>query len=97
VADVKIHPGAESDYEDGLFWYFDRSVEAADRFESAFDEAIEAIRSSPAMFPFCDDAHRFVLLKRYPYRLVYRWDGETVHVIAVAHMKRRPGYWSDRS
>ena len=61
-----------------------------------FDEAIEAIRSQPALFPLCDNLHRFVSLKRYPYSLIYRWDGHVARVIAVAHAKRRPGPWSDR-
>ena len=97
MAEVKLHPRAEAEFEDALDWYLDRSVEAAGRFQTALDEAIEAIGSQPAMFPLCDGLHRFILLKRYPYRLVYRWDGDTVHVIAVVHTRRRSGYWSGRS
>ena len=77
--------------------YLDRSPQAAERFETAFDETIEAIRSHPTMFPLCDNLHRFVTLKRYSYSLVYRVDGDTAIVIAVAHSKRRPGYWSGRA
>jgi plasmid stabilization system protein ParE len=88
---------AETEYEHALAWYLDRSPQAAERFEAAFDEAVEAIRRNPAMFPLCDDMHRFVLLKRYPYSLVYRLDGDAACVIAVAHTKRRRDYWSSRS
>jgi plasmid stabilization system protein ParE len=72
VAEVTIHPEAEAEYEHAFAWYLDRSPQAARRFETAFDEAIEAVRSYPTTFPLCDDIHRFVLLKRYPYSLVYR-------------------------
>lgn len=95
--EVAIHPAAEAEYEYALGWYLDRSQEAALRFEVAFGEAIEAIRAHPTTFPMCDGIHRFVLLKRYPYSLVYRTDGDSTRVIALAHSKRRPGYWSNRA
>jgi plasmid stabilization system protein ParE len=96
VAEVTIHPVAEAEYEDALGWYLGQSPQAAERFETAFDDAIEAIRSHPAMYPRCDDIHRFVLLNRFPYSLIYRLDGDAARVIAVAHTKRQPGDWSDR-
>ena len=32
----------------------------------------------------------------FPYRVVYFVAGEQLVVVAVAHTKRRPGYWRDR-
>jgi plasmid stabilization system protein ParE len=72
MAEVAIHPAAEAEYEQALQWYLARSPQAAGRFETAFDEAIESIGSHPALFPLCDDRHRFITLRRYPYRLIYR-------------------------
>ena len=97
MAEVTVHPEAESEYERALAWYLERSPRAAERFEAAFDEAVAAICSDPTMYPLCDGVHRFVLLKRYPYSLVYRLDGDAARVIAVPHSKRRPGYWSSRA
>lgn len=97
MAEVKIHPLAEAEYEYALGWYFDRSIQASEGFEAAFNTAVEAVASRPGMYPLCDDIHHHIMLNRYPYRIVYRWDGETVHVLAVAHTKRRLNYWSDRS
>lgn len=97
MAEVTIHPAAEADDEQAPAWYLERSPQAAKRFEMAFDEAVEDIRSHPALFPLCDDLHRFVLLKRYPYSLIYKWDGVEARVIAVAHSKRRPDSWSGRA
>ena len=97
MAEVGIHPAAEAEYEQALGWYLDRSPQAAARFEAAFDEAIEAIRSQPAMFPRCDEVHRYVLLRRFPYSLIYRVEGDAATVLAVAHSKRRTDYWSGRT
>jgi len=35
-------------------------------------------------------------LKRFPYSLVFRDEPEYILVIAVAHHRRRSGYWSRR-
>jgi hypothetical protein len=35
-------------------------------------------------------------LKRFPFALLYRVDGERLRIIAVAHRRQRPGYWSRR-
>jgi plasmid stabilization system protein ParE len=97
VAEVTIHPTAEAEYEQALGWYLDRSPQAAARFEVAFEEALEAIRSHPSMFPRCDEIHRYVLLNRFPYSLIDRIDGDVARILAVAHSRRRTGYWSSRA
>lgn len=37
-----------------------------------------------------------VFLDRFPYAVVYFVDGETVHVVAVEALRKRPGYWRKR-
>jgi toxin ParE1/3/4 len=34
---------------------------------------------------------------RFPYTVIYRRLGDDVRVLAVAHQRRRPGYWARRS
>ena len=97
MADVQIGEEAEAEYTEALAWYQARSARAADGFETAFAATVERIGQSPEQFPPCDEeGYRFALLERYPYSLIYRIRGETVQVIAVAHARRKPGYWSRR-
>lgn len=39
--------------------------------------------------------HRFPL-RQFPFALIYRIDGQQLRILAVAHRRRRPGYWSQR-
>lgn len=39
---------------------------------------------------------RRALLPRFPYTLIFIDMGAEVRVIAVAHVKREPGYWLER-
>jgi plasmid stabilization system protein ParE len=97
MADVSIHSDAEAEYEAALAWYLARSVRAAAGFEEAFERALESIAANPYLHPLCDDRHRFCVLRRYPYSVIYRVDGDQVRVVAVAHSRRLPGYWSGRT
>lgn len=97
MAEVRIGEEAEAEYTEALAWYHARSAPAAAGFEAAVSVALERIGESPEQFPTCDDeGYRFAMLKRYPYSLIYRIIGEVAQVVAVAHARRRPGYWSGR-
>ena len=43
-----------------------------------------------------EPAVRSRAVDKFPYRVVYFVADELVIVLAVAHEKRRPGYWRDR-
>lgn len=74
-----------------------RIANAAEGFEVEFEQALEAIAKHPDRYPLCDDRHRFFLLKRYPFQIIYREiSDDRWLVVAVAHTSRRPGYWLDR-
>jgi hypothetical protein len=44
-----------------------------------------------------DDQIRRVLVSRFPYEIVYRLRPAEIVIVAIAHLKRRPGYWKNRS
>jgi len=96
VVELLFHPEADAEYSAGVRWYDDRSPHAAFRFETEVDHVLELICADPAMFPLYDEVHRFALVRRFPYSVVYRFLSGQLYVIAVAHSSRRPGYWQDR-
>ena len=92
-----IAEAAEEEYAESLKWYAERSLRAAEGFEAAFEQALESIAARPERYPLCDDRHRFFLLKRYPFQIIYRRASEDRWlVVALAHTSRRPGYWRNR-
>ena len=97
MAEIQIHEAAEAEYEEALERYFVRSARTAERFEKAVTAALDKIRDNPLLFGECDDHHRFCLLKRFPYSILFRVEGEQVYVIALAHAHRKPAYWADRT
>ena len=63
------------------------------RFTAAVEEATSRALAFPlAGFPFGSGTRR-VLLKDFPFSLVYRPERNGILVVAVAPQAKRPGYW----
>ena len=96
MANVVVCSAAEIDYTESLTWYAKQSDVAANDFDMEFDRALSTISDDPKRFPMCDMRHRFFLLRRFPFRIIYRIVSDDIVVIAVAHSSRSQDYWSDR-
>lgn len=91
-----FHPEAEAEYLHAFKWYEARSSRAALRFEAQVEDVLARIAATPDFFPRYDDTHRFAIVRRFPYSVVYQKVSDRLYVIAVAHSSRSPGYWQDR-
>ena len=97
MIEVVIASAAEEDFAEALTWYAERSIPAAEGFEAEFERALETMAAAPKRFPCCDDEHRFYLMRRYPFEVIFREESdERVVVIAVARAKRELRFWEDR-
>ncbi len=65
-------------------------------FVAAIDDAINAIVADPSRFPRLDNDVRSCSVYRYPFRVVFYEESERIVILAIAHAKRRPGYWRRR-
>jgi plasmid stabilization system protein ParE len=88
--------GARLDFDESFDWYAVRSTQAAVRFAASVDVALAEIAANPHQFASRDGVHRECPLKSFPFRVVYRLAQNRILVVAIAHAKRRPGYWSQR-
>jgi plasmid stabilization system protein ParE len=93
---VEYLPDAHRDFDESFDWYAARSTQAALSFAEAVDAALSAVAADPERFLAVDDRHRECRLRRFPFRIVYRVVNDRVLVVAIAHAKRRPGYWGGR-
>jgi plasmid stabilization system protein ParE len=96
VAEALFHPEAQAEYDCALGCYQARSVRSAARFEAEVERLLELMKAHPDMFPLYDDEHRFAVLRRFPYRLVYQVQSDRVYIVAVAHSGRSAAYWQGR-
>jgi plasmid stabilization system protein ParE len=94
---VDYLPGARCDFDESFDWYSARSTRAAMNFVNAVDAALAAVAANPLRFAAVDDVHRECAVRRFPFRIIYRIVGDRIVVVAVAHAKRRPGFWKSRT
>ena len=94
---VSFHPAAAAEVERAQAWDEERSVFAAAGFLQELTRAVQRIRSAPERYPAEAHGTRRILLDPYPFSVVYLIRGDELVIIAVAHHKRRPGYWADRA
>lgn len=93
---VEFHPAALREVEDAQAWYEERSLLAASAFLRELSIAVQRIRQAPQRYPAAEGDTRRILLDRFPFTIHYRVRSDLVNIVAVAHQKRRPGYWSSR-
>lgn len=93
----RLHAEAERDYLNALDWYRNQSFPAAERFEDVFWHAIQTIEDAPQRWPVYFSNFRRYTLRDFPFSIVYREEPSRTFVLAVAHGRRRPGYWMDRA
>jgi toxin ParE1/3/4 len=94
---VVFHPEALAEAEAAAAWYADRSKRAAEIFISEIDRAISSIREAPNRWLIYIGGTRRFLLRRFPFSVVYRETADQIQIVAIAHARRRPGYWKGRS
>ena len=93
---VVLSPAAEEEVREAFRWYADRSSVAANSFRAEVTAAIDELRDSAPQWQVSETGARRYLLKHFPYSIYYDFNSTTVTVLAVAHHRRRPGYWRRR-
>jgi len=93
---IVFHPEAVEEAEGAAHWYRNRSPRAAARFVEEINQVIERILAAPQRWPLGSGGTRKIKLPCFPFIIVYRESNHAIQVLAVAHCRRRPGYWKDR-
>lgn len=94
---VELHPEARAELREARRWYYERSPLSAFAFADEVDRAVSRIREAPNQFPLADHVTRRLVLRRFPFTVFYRARENEIVIVAVAHQKRRPGYWKQRA
>lgn len=81
--------------EASLF-YEARSEGLGLEFLDGVQRLIELVREHPKLGQSVLGGFRRVVLRRFPFSLIYSEERNEIVIIAVAHAKRRPGYWRGR-
>ena len=98
---IRFEDEADAEYRHAGRWYEGRraglGLEFFDAVDATVSQIVELPRSGervphlPAELPV-----RRVAVKRFPYHVVYLETPPEIRILAVAHDRRKPGYWKGR-
>lgn len=89
---IEYHPETITDLNEAVEFYNKRQAQLGDNFREEVYAAISRLQANPLMFKKAEGFRR-VLLKRYPYSVVYRViDQHTLRILIIRHHRRRPEY-----
>lgn len=66
------------------------------RFRYLIESATKKISETPFIYRTLKAPFRRYLLQKFPYSIFYSIEPDHIRIVAVAHNKCRPGYWSKR-
>lgn len=93
---LRFNPLAEAELQDAASWYDERVGGLGARFIAAVRHRAGEILEAPQRWPVIRGVRR-VLVGPYPYAIIYREiSDDEIEIVAVAHLKRRQGYWAQR-
>ena len=89
-------PPAQAELLDGISYYLAINTELGLRFEQAVADAVRSAVAHPERgAPRSKNTCRW-LVKGFPFGIIYRASEVEVLVVAVAHQRKQPEYWSQR-
>ena len=93
---VVLQTDAETEIEEATIWYEQRRTGLGLEFVAALDRSMLDIGENPKRFPVWTPPWRRAILRRFPFVIFFEVEKNQVVIMAVAHAKRRPGYWVAR-
>lgn len=93
-----FHPAAEAELLESIAFYDAKSKGLGVAFLSEFEQTILSIYQSPKTYQIerIPDIRR-ALLSKFPFSIIFRDTEDEIQVLALAHQRRSPMYWFDRS
>jgi len=97
---VRISEEADAEMAEAARWYETHRVGLGTEFVAAVDAPVARLAEAPrvgAPVPgVADELIRRRAVRRFPYHVVYIELSDRLQILAVAHDRRRPGYWVGR-
>jgi toxin ParE1/3/4 len=93
---VTIHPEALEEFDQAAAHFSEIVPHLGRRFFAAIQRLINEVRQTPATFRYIRKPARRHLSADFPYAIIYVERRSDIWILAVMHLRRKPGYWTRR-
>ena len=94
---VVLRPEARAELIEAWAWYEQKRPGLGDEMIGCVEAAIGAAGRDPTLYAVIHGDVHHVLVRRFPYSVFFAVEGAQLLVLAIAHVRRDPGYWLDRA
>jgi len=91
-----LHPEADEEFTGIVRYYSEIAPELGVRFYREMERLFREICGDPERFREFDPPARRHFSRDFPYAVIFLAKPDFIWIVAVMHMKRRPGYWRER-
>jgi toxin ParE1/3/4 len=97
VKPVLFHAAAEAELHDAIAFYESRRAGLGLSFQSEVEHVVDLIQQHPDRWAgYKNTVYRKLSLDRFPFSVFYLELEDVIWIAALAHQKRKPGYWLHR-
>lgn len=90
---IELHPAAQRELIASAAYYESKLPGLGTDFLGEFRQTLSLFDKNPEIGVVIELPYRRVVLNRFPFSIIYRFKEPTVRIVAVAHQRRKPGYW----
>lgn len=86
---------AKIELDDTFEYYENEQINLGYRFINEIENAIERIKFYPKGWHPMSKNTRRCLVKNFPYGIIYQIREDSILIIAIANLHRKPNYWTN--
>ena len=92
---LRVLDAAEREVADAFDYYESQSEGLGRRMTGEIRDALNGILAFPEAHPSLDRLHRKRNLKKFPYGIIFRVEGEEVVFVGCFHLRSDPAKWRE--
>ena len=96
MKEYRFLPPAEEELTEASLYYETASSGLGQEFLDDLQRTVDALREHSQLGRPVGRSLRQATFRRFPFLLIYAEEQDQIVVVAVAHQRRRPGYWRSR-
>ena len=94
---VSYHPKAADEYDEAIDYYEDCQTGLGKQLTQEIDASIKLILAFPIAWTLLEGEVRRILIRRFPYGLLYISRDDEIYILAVMNLNCNPNYWKTRT
>lgn len=90
---IEFHPEARVEFLEAVAYYEGQASGLGSDYIALVERTLAYVQGYPEIGRPFGGRLRRIIVPRFPFGLLYRHESDRVFVVAVMHLRRRPGYW----